>query len=67
MPLFLAAFASSAFGTDLIHVVVAAILLGLAYWLLIQFSLFSPYANTLRIVCLVLFVLVVVFTFLPFL
>jgi membrane protein implicated in regulation of membrane protease activity len=53
--------------TLIIHILIAAIIVGLLLWLLAQIPFFAPYAQIVRIVVLVLFVLWIILQLLPLL
>jgi hypothetical protein len=51
--------------TLIVHILIAAIIVGLLLWLLMQIPFFAPYAQIVRIVVLVLFVLWLILQLLP--
>jgi hypothetical protein len=53
--------------TLIIHILVAAIIVGLLLWLLTQIPFFAPYAQIVRVVVLVLFVIWLILQLVPLL
>lgn len=53
--------------TLIIHILIAAIIVGLLLWLLTQIPFFAPYAQIVRVVVLVLFVIWIILQLLPLL
>jgi hypothetical protein len=53
--------------TLIVHILIAAIIIGLLLWLLAQIPFLAPYSQIVRIVVLVLFVIWLIMQLLPLL
>jgi len=53
--------------TLIVHILIAAIIVGLLLWLLTQIPFFAPFAQIIRVVVVVLFVIWVILQLLPLL
>ena len=53
--------------TLIIHILIAAIIVGLLLWALLQIPFFAPYARIIQVVVTVLFVIWVILQLLPLL
>lgn len=53
--------------TLIVHILIAAIIVGLLLWALLQIPFFAPYSHIIQVVVTVLFVLWVVLQLLPLL
>ena len=53
--------------TLIIHILIAAIIVGLLLWLLSQIPVFAPFTQIIRVVIIVLFVIWVILQLLPLL
>ena len=53
--------------TLIVHILIAAIIVGLLLWLLTQIPFFAPFAQIIRVVVVTLFVIWVILQLLPLL